>query len=303
MRVLLAALAILVIGGSATAVQQARSAEAEAARDSARAELARDVATVRTTIADPARDGQTAATALLRHQLLVVAGEAPDATVGERLVDQLRVAADDLDDAEQAPLPERPEVLDDATTDRVFAQLAAIDGRAADLATTFREAADGAEAWLVAVRDLDAAAVAYADSTGDLPEGDDPEVVADAWRAEQQRLADYAAAVARAAENQISAPLAEAHRELVDGMSELAEDAVALLEADDVDGYNALLAERLETADPFEFGSRLDAARAAVADAAISGPLEDARARALGLLTDIEKLRQATPARFGAQGS
>jgi hypothetical protein len=296
-----AALAVLVVAGSLTAVQQARSAEAEAARAEARADLARDVAEFRSTIAGPARDGEIAATALLRHQLLVVAGDAPDPTVGERLLDQLRAAADELDEAEQAPLPHRAEVLDDATADPVFAQLAAIDGRAADLAATFREATDGARAWLQAVRDLDAAAVAYADSTGDLPETDAPEAVADAWRADQERLADYADAVARAEVNEVSAPLAAAHRQLVDGMRALADEAVSLLEAGDLDGYNALLAERLDADDPFGFGARLDEARAAVADTAIAGPLEDTRARALGLLTDLERLRQATPPRYAPQ--
>lgn len=290
--------ALLVLGGGLTA-QQARNAEASAAAErAARAEFTGDVGAVRAALADPARDGQRAATALLRHQLLLVAGEAPDATVGERLVARLHTAADELADAAAAPLPDRPDGLPDDTVEPLLEQLAGIGDHATDLADTFRISADDAEAWLAAVRAVDDAARAYADSTEQLPRGDDPGPIAEAWRAERTLLEDYAAALGSAGEHEASAPLAVAHQQLVDGMRDVAGDALTALEAEDIDAYNALLDERLGGEDPFAFGAALEEARAEVAEATIDGPLEDTRARALGLLTELEELRRATPPRL-----
>jgi hypothetical protein len=294
--------AALVLGGGA-AVQQIRTADAAATaaeQRTARADLASDVGTIREGVAAPARDGGSAATGLLRHQLLVLAGEAPDATVGERLTAQMRDAADRLDEAATAPMPDRPSVLPVATVDPVFDRLSGLEDQATDLAVVLRSAADDATAWLDAVRDLDDAAVTYAETTDQLPSGSDPGAIAAAWEADGALLDAYAEAIDRAEGHEASAPLAEAHLELVEGMQELADEALARLRAGDVDGYNAVLADRLGPDDPFGFGTALEDARAEVADAAIAGPLEDARARALGLLTEVEELRRATPAQLAA---
>ncbi|WP_052666991.1 hypothetical protein [Nitriliruptor alkaliphilus] len=302
-RAIVAALVALLVLTGAAAVQQLRSASADAAaaeERTARAELARDVQTVRESIADPAREGQTAATGLLRHQLVLIAGEAPDPSVGDRLVDQLTAAADRLDDAADTPAPERSDLLSAAIVGPVFDQLDGLDAQAADVADTFRAAAEHARGWLAAVRDLDEAAVRYADSTDELQGGSDPDALAAAWRAERDRIAAYAGAVDEAGEHEASAPLADAHRLLVDGLGDLADEAVARLEAGDVDGYNQLLADRLGGDDRFGFAEALDAARDQVADASLAGPLEDARARGLGLLTSLEELRRATPAQLAA---
>lgn len=300
-RLLLGALALLVAIGGFAAVQQVRAADAAATaaeQRSARAELARDVETVRSAVAAPARDGHHAASGLLRHQLLVLAGDDPDPTVGERLVAGMQEAADQLDAAADTPMPQRPAVLPIATVDPVFDRLTGLEAQATEVAALLRETAEDATAWLAAVRDLDEAARAFADSTEQLPSDGDPDAIRAAWEAEGERLDAYADALERAADHPASAPLAEAHRGLVDGMRELSTEAVATLEDGDVDGYNALLADRLGGDDPFGFGSALDTSRAQVADAAIDGPLENARARALGLLTELEELRRATPAQL-----
>lgn len=276
----------------------ADAAATEAERRAASAEFARDVAAVRTTIADPAREGQTAATALLRHQLSLVAGEVPDPAVGDGLVEQLQAAGAELADAAGTPMPPRPTILPVATVDPVFDRLRGLEEQAADLAVRFEVAADDAASWLAAVRDLDEAALTYAASTEQLPDSDDPDALASAWRAEHERLEPYADAIERAGEHEASAPLADAHALLVDGMGDTTEEAVALLEAGDVDAYNALIADRLSGDDPFGFGAALETARAEIADAAIEGDLEETRARALGLLTELEELRRAAPAQL-----
>ncbi len=295
-----AALATLLVA-SAFAIQQIRAADAEATANEqreARAELATDLAVVRDAIAVPAREGQNGATALLRHQLELIAGEGPDTGIGDQLIADLRVAADELDAASGTPLPDRPQVLPVATVDPIYARLEGLEDQAADVATTYRDAADHAEASIGALRELEAAAMAYADSTDQLPSGDDPDVIADAWRAERDQLETYAAAIADAADDPVIAPLAAAHDQLVTGLRTFADDAIERLEADDLDGYNALRAERLGGEDPFGFASQLTEARDEVARAAVEGPLEEARARGLGLLTELEELRRVTPAQL-----
>jgi hypothetical protein len=288
----------LVAGGYA--FQQVRAADVEAAaveQRTAEAQLAADIGEVRDTIATPARDGQNTASALLRHQLLLIAGEGPDTEVGDRLVADLREAADELADAATTPLPERPAILPVATVDPIYDRLSGLEDQAADLAETYRVAADETEQALAAVRDLEAAAVAYAD-TSSLPSTDDPDAVADVWRAETDRLDAYQEAIDTAADAPAAAPLAAAHQQLVTGMRELTDDALARLGADDVDGYNALLSDRLGQDDPFGFSAALEEARAQVADEAIDGPLDDARERGLGLLTELDELRRTTPAQL-----
>ncbi len=298
-----ALVATLGFGGLA-AVDHIRTEDAAAAaaeERTARNALARDLDAVRTTIADPARDGQNTASALLRHQLLVVAGEAPDGDVGDRLVEQLRTAGAELEEAAATPMPQRPTTVAVAVVDPVFDRLTGLEAQATDLAERFVTAADEADAWLTAVSDLEAAARTYAASSDELPSGEDPGTIADAWRAEVARLEGYADAVEAAGGHRASATLAEAHGQLVTGMREVADDAIDRLEAGDLDGYNALLAERLGDDDPFDFRAALTGAREEVATDAVDGPLEATRARALGLLTELEQLRRTTPARLAGQ--
>jgi hypothetical protein len=300
-RLLVGAAAGLLALGGGVGMQQIIAADAAATaaeQRTARTDLAQDVEDLREALAEPARTGQTAATALLRHQLELVAGQAPDASVGDELVAQLRLASEELADAARTPMPDRPSVLPVATVDPVFDRLLGLEDQAADLAERLAADADEAEAWIAAVRDLDDAAMTYGASTEELPSTDDPDALAAAWRAEAERLDDYAAAVDRAADHEGGAPLADAHGLLVDGMRELAADAAGRLEAGDVDGYNALLADRLAGDDAFGFASALEPAREEVAEAAIDGHLEETRARALGLLTELEELRRAAPAQL-----
>jgi hypothetical protein len=291
---------VLAVLAGGYAFQQVRASDAEAAaveQRTAEAQLAADLGEVRDTIATPARDGQNTASALLRHQLLLIAGEGPDTDVGDRLVTDLRESADELADAATTPLPERPTILPVATVDPIYARLSGLEAQAADLAETYRVAADDTEQALAAVRELETAAVAYAD-TSSLPSTDDPDAVADVWRAEAERLDGYQDAIDAAADVPAAAPLAAAHQQLVDGMRELTDDALARLGADDIAGYNALLSDRLGQDDPFGFSAALDEARSQVADEAIDGPLDDARERGLGLLTELDELRRTTPAQL-----
>jgi hypothetical protein len=303
-RLAAAGLVAALIGGG-VAIQQVRVADAEATaaeQRTARADLAADLGEVRRTIADPARSGQGAASALLRHQLLLIAGDRPDGEVGERLVADLRTAADELGEAATTPMPERPTILPVATVDPIYDRLSGLEDQAADLAGTYRDAADEAETALAALTELETAALRYADESGDVPTSDDPDTVASAWRAERDRLETYRAAVDAAAQRPATAQLAEAHDGLVSGMEQLTADALERLEDGDLDGYNALIAERLGGDDPFGFAGALEAARTEASDAAIDGPLEDARARGLGLLTELEELRRITPAQLAEVG-
>jgi hypothetical protein len=296
-----AALVGALLLGGVLVVQDVRSSDAaaaEAERRSASSELTRDVEALRTELATPARDGQQAATALLRTQLNALAGEDVDPALQDQLIDDLRTAADDLDSAAGAPMPQRPAALPVATADPVFARLDGLADQARSLAEDLRAGADVAAAWKGGLEDLSAATSAYAEAS-ELPASDDPDAVAEAWRSELDRLTTFRDDVeaAAAAEPRPSLePLADAKLAWIDGMEDVAERAVALLDAGDLDGYTDLLDDELGGDDPFGSTADLEAARERIGQAAVDGPLQTARSRALGLLTELEELRKASPA-------
>jgi hypothetical protein len=290
-----------VVVGAGVVTYETRAADAahaeEAARD-ARADMISDVEQLRVSVADPARTGQTAATALLRQQLTALAGEDVDPDLVDRLVEDLRTSADELEAAAGSPRPERPNAMPVALADPLLDRLDGIEQQAADVADRFRTTADEAEAWDATLRELSGAAATYAEAAGDLPASDEPAEVAAAWRTERDQLAVYADALDDAGADEVRPSLeglADAQHRLIDGMSAVAEDAIALLDEGDVDGYAALLEDELGGDARFGVSEALAQAREDIAVEAVDGPLELTRARALGLLTQLEDLRRTAP--------
>ncbi|MTV24284.1 hypothetical protein FTX61_02430 [Nitriliruptoraceae bacterium ZYF776] len=291
-----ASLGLLVLAGGGLAAQQVASADAAATereRAAASTSLHHDVSALRTALADPARDGHVAATALARHQLAVLAGDADD-DLTEQLVEDLREAAAQLAEASGTPLPDRPEVLSVAAIDPVFARLDGLEQQAAQLAERFTVAADEAASFDASLRELDAAAAAYAEGAADAS-GSTPEEVAASWDDELERLEAYDEALAEARELEALRPTVEAHERLVDGMRELAEAAQDDLADGDLDAHNERLEETLAGDDPFGVVAALRDARTDLAERWAEGPLQQARSEALGLLTELDHLRRATP--------
>jgi hypothetical protein len=300
-RLVAGALAAVVALGAGVVTYEVRSADAanaEEAASDARADMINDVEQLRASVADPARTGQTNATALLRQQLKALAGEDVDPDLVDRLVEDLRSAADDLEAAAGSPRPERPTAMPVALADPLIARLDGIEQQALDVADRFRTTADEAAGWDTTLRELSAAATTYAEAAGDLPASDDPAAVAGAWRAELDQLSAYADALDEAEADEVRPSLegiADAQRRLIEGMTAVAEDAVSLLDEGDVDGYAALLEEELGGDARFGVSEALADARADIAAQAVEGPLELTRARALGLLTELEDLRRTAP--------
>lgn len=295
--------ALAVTAGLVAGAVQIRAASAEQqqhAKAEARLDLNREVSELRAALTGPASQAQIAAAALRLNLHETVTGSDRDADAiaddRARLVAQLRTAADALEEASTTPLPERPSVLSVAVVDPVFIRLERLENQAAETAERLRLAAKTAEDFGAAADTLQAAAEAYLATVDNLPDSSDPDTLATNWRNELVRLDRYQQAVDEAAEVGELALLVDAHRVLIDGMREVAQQAVSLLEDGDLDGYNALLAAHLDTDDPFGFRTTLkEATELSVRGTALER-LRDARGYALGLLTKLELLRRDTPA-------
>jgi hypothetical protein len=293
--------AVALLAASGLAVVQVRSeaiAAEEAERRAAEHELDRDVYALRTELVTPAHAAERSAAELLVTVVETVTGSERDAeTIGgtlDALIADLRTAADQLDEAAAQPMPSRPQAVPVQTADLIFGRLEALEGQASEVAAQLRHAADEAEVFSSAAHELSSAAATYAASTDELPSSDDPAVLADAWRAEDDRLDDYRAAVERAAETPGLEELSSSHEQLIDTMRTLADDAVTALDEGDVDGYNALLADVLGDENATSLPEELVAATESALETTTLTELQDARTAALELLIDLEDLRRVT---------
>jgi hypothetical protein len=292
------AVAVAAVAGLVQARNATGHAQAQARAD-AQQQLSNELRMVRAAFATPAHAGSDATAALRILAAGAILGSERDtadlAADLDRRLATLRDAADALEDASVHPIPDRPSALRVAVVDEVFGQLEPLDDQAARTATHLRDAADHTARVTAASLDLARAASDYAAGSDELPDSDDPEQIASAWRDELDRLADYDAAVSTAETVAAAAPLAQAHRELVDHLIGLANAAIDDLEGDDVDAYNERLTDELGR-------DSLDALTTEVADAsqAVLDPtlreLELAQDHVLGLLDQLERIRRATPA-------
>jgi hypothetical protein len=295
----LLALAVAAVG--VTSVAQSRAdaaAEQRAERLAAQHELDRDAYELRERTAGPAHLAERASADLLVAVVEAVTGSDRDpAAVGatlEGLIGDLRAAADDLEAAAAADLPTRPAALPVEQADPVLAQIGEVDASTAGVADQLRAAADEAERFAVAANELTAAASAYAASTEALPDSDDPDVLADAWRDEQDRLAAYRATVEAVEGTAGLEDLVATHAEILVTLESLAADAVAALDADDIDGYNDRLDATLGDEDVDAFAQQLVASTEQALQAATIDELEASRTAVLELLLELEQLRRVT---------
>jgi hypothetical protein len=291
--------AVLAAGGMAIVqVRSEAAAAAEAEQLAAQQELDREVYALRTELVTPAHLAERTAADLLVAVVETVTGSARDdeavQTTLDALVEDLHAAADQLDEVADQPLPARPRAVPVPTADAVFDRLETIEVQASEVAAQLREAAERAEDFASAAHGLSSAAATYAASTGDLPDSDDPDVLATAWRSERDRLDAYRQAVDVAAETDGLEELATSHQELIDTLRSLADDAVTALEAGDVDGYNERLASVLDDEDAASIGDDLVAATETALEAATVAELHEARTAVLELLIDLEDLRRVT---------
>jgi hypothetical protein len=291
------AMAAVVIGLRASASEAAAAEQAEA-----RTELARDLGELRRSLTSPAHEARTSTAALRLNvaELITASDRDVESIVEDReaLVASLRAAADELDANSDITAPEGHDVLPDETVAPVLDRLEGLDEQTRWVAAQLRDAADEVDAWAETADELASSTEALLSM--DAPDTQDPDELADHWRAELEMLEPYREAAESAAARDDLAALGEAHLEFVEGLEDVAEEAFDLLEDGDVDGYNALLDERLADDDPFGFA---EAVQDAVTESLERGPIaeiEEAQERTLGLLAELEQLRRSTPARSGA---
>jgi hypothetical protein len=296
--------AVLALGLVLLAVQlrdNAAAAEAEA-RALAEQQLMNEVHTLRESLATPAQQARTTA-ASLRLLLAeavsgatVVSGDDGEAlTIIQARATALRGAADQLDTAAASPHPRRPADLSVADVDAVFQRLGPIDAQAHAGAALLRDAAADAGGTARAAIALHTAVVDLAEHTQELPDGDDPEVIAEAWAAEAELRTAYLDAIEAADEIPSLAPLTAVHRDLAERLTAVADDGAEALADGDLDAYNDRLAEQLGELDAEELRDELREATAAALSATVAD-VELAEEHALGLLHELERLRRDTPA-------
>jgi hypothetical protein len=294
---------LLAFAVAATAVVVGlRSAASEASlaeERQARTEFARDMGELRRSLSVPAHTARTSTAALRLNMAELVTGSDRDAASiaqdREDLVDQLRQAADQLDAHSDIAAPAAHEDLPAETVEPALDRLEGLDEQARWVAGQLRAAADDVEQWATVAEELRESTEALL--ALDAPGTDDPDELADRWREELETLGPYREAAEKAADREDLAALGEAHLQLIDGLEDVAEQAIERLDDGDVDGYNQLLDEELSDEDPFGFGEALDDA---VSETLGDGPIaevEEAQERTLGLLAELEQLRRSTPAR------
>ncbi|MFA9430550.1 hypothetical protein [Egicoccus sp. AB-alg2] len=292
---------VLLAVGATGAVLDARNTTAEAQRAelaAARGELNRDLAALRATLSSPAHDAQQTAAALQVVAAEAVTGSERDADRvaedAQRLTDDLARQADRLEDAADHPLPSRPAALPVESADPLFARLQPLDDQTLTVAEHLRASANEVLALTTAATALQEAAATYAAATDDLPEGDDPDVHARAWRQERERLAAYREAVEEAADVEGLHQLAAAHGHLLDALEELAADALAALDDDDVDAYNDRVADGIGDDALETWREELRSGAEQALEAAPLRHLERSRALTLGLIKELDNVRRSS---------
>lgn len=288
--------AVAVTAGAAALAEDAAQTERE--QREVRAAFVADVGELRRSLLVPAHDARDATAALrLNVAHLVRSSDREHEDLVERredLLATLRSSADALEGSLPPPSLGADEQVDEAVRAPVQARLDGLDEQASWVARQLRRTADGVEAWAEPADELRRAADDL--RSRELPDRDDPDALAAAWSEELEVLATYREAAEGARDHRDLRPLGEAHLRVAGELTEIAEDAVARLEDGDVDGYNALLDERLDGDDPLGTGE-IDAATAEVLRGGVIDEVEEAQARVLGLLVELEELRRATPAR------
>lgn len=303
-----AILAVLIVVGIVTGVtvqlrsqQQARQ---EAELTAARFRFALELRDRRSALVEPARLASDAAStlrlALLEH---VTASDRDLDTIADerqRAQERLTEAAEELRRGGELPLPDPPAVLDEEVVTPLLQEAAELQGQATLLADVLESAAADAERWAVAVAELSAANAAYARTATDAADAppSDTAAVAARWQAELPALERYRAAAEAAAAVPGLEELAAAHARYATESRRWAEEAVALLQADERDAYNQRLAEfegrELEQVLQREVAAATPAAAASPAIEAVAV----ARRRVLGLIQALERFRLRIPERL-----
>lgn len=268
----------LVVAGAVLAVltvlqQRAnRDAEITADRAEARAAFAAAVIDRAEDYEPPARAIQQDAAALRAVlEQFITRTVTTDEELG-RQVEILLVMLDD-DASEVSALRDREvaepsELIDPNRAVAVLRELEALRAEATALADEVPRARNDVRAWLEAVRDVSQAVAAHVEQVESEEASSDPQDLIELWRAERPALLRLSSAASAADDVAGLAAWADAHEAYARALLDWIDEAVALLEAGELETYNERFEELFATDDPFGF----NAAVAAATEEALASP-------------------------------
>jgi hypothetical protein len=304
---IVAAVALLAAVVALVQLRASSAAADEAAAEQAAADLevASDLRSVRERLAVPAMDARatTASLRVLVADAVTGAAVAEEPTLDplETITDRttsLRETAVRLSHAADRSLPLRSAAVSSPTIEAVLQRVDPVAAQAKTTAEHLHNAAQEADELAAAALALHTAAQVFVASTGDLPDSDDPDVVAAAWTDERDRLDAYLDAIEAAEELPALQALAAVHRDVAEPLADFADAAAAALGDGDLDAYNGQLADGFTSFDVEAVREALVAATTQALPTAVD-QLEQAENRALGLVNELERLRRATPTTVG----
>ena len=268
----------LVIAGAVLAVmtilQQQANRDAEIASDlaEARAAFAEAVVERAEDYEPPAVAVQQDAPALrvVLEQFLTTT-ETSDGELGRQV--EILLAALEADAAAVAELrardvPEPPEEIDETRAVIVLRELETLRAEADALAGEVPVARNDVVTWVGVVRDVNDAVTAHVEQVEAEESTSDPQELIELWRAERPALLRLSAAASAADDVAGLAAWADAHEAYARDLLDWIDEAVALLQAGELDTYNERFDELFDTEDPFGF----NAAVAAATEEALASP-------------------------------
>lgn len=291
---LVAATAFTIVGN----IRAENQARADAAAAAAETDLTAAFATYRTTLATPTQDARAAAGQVRLAMLdLLRASDRPEgevfAAAGSNIA-AMRRGAEGLAEAATQPLPEIPSELAERDLSPLTQRLQLAREDAFALADELSTAADDAEAWVLALRDVRDAAATFAETAEQSPSSSTPSGLIAQYEAQRPVLDGYQTAADALAEFPGMAPLADAHRDYVAANRQWIDEAVGLLGADDRRTYNARL-DQVFGDDPFGFDAALAEATPRAIGSQTITDVETAQRRAIAYAEQLEDLRRDLP--------
>jgi hypothetical protein len=273
-----------------------RAAEIEAANAEVRAEIA----LLYTQMEETAGEGGDAAAMLhltLQEHLTVTDRTDEELAEDRELQQQTLVATGQrLQRLASEPRPQIPEHADASAIRPELEQLEQMQARADDLGQRFVAVASAAETWTESLVNLREHADRYVETVEGQPDTSDPNRLRELWEEERDVLVEYEEAARLAAEVPGLSSLAEAYLAYVEANLEFAEEAIALLEENEIDEYNERLRETYGEEDPFGFQAAVATATEGSFDVGVLAELAEIRDEASSFAVRVTGLRrQITP--------
>ncbi len=287
------ALAVLAIGlWQILSWRAQRAAEVREANEQVQAAIATRYDAMHT--AATAGGDSAAMLHLTLQEHLTVSERSDEELATDRRIQQasLAEAGRELQRLADEPPPEVPERADEDAVRDDLAELADAQERAGELGERFVGVADGADRWAEALGNLREHADRYVATVEGQPDTSNPDRLRQLWEEERQVLREYREAAEQARERPGLQPLADAYLDYIDANLEFANEAIALLEAGEIDEYNERLRETYGEEDPFGFQAAVAEATEQSLDVGVLAEMVDVRDEASAFAIELEERRR-----------